>query len=170
MRPLLRLPFRLALELVRGQSSPRQLAVAICFGMLIGLLPKLNLIVVGTTVLAICIPVNLLVVVLSTVVFSFAGVMIGAVGIQLGHWLLGLDSVQHWLRSFYELPLAAWTSLEDPALIGNLAIALALVLPGYFTSRILIAKNTDAIQRYLYDFWLYRAFVRPDTTVSGAIE
>ena len=131
---------------VNGIDSSRQLALGISIGLVIGVLPKDNLLVGGLLVLLIISGANF-------VTGSLMCLAVSLVHSQLEPWMhffgqsiLNLDFFVVPLAKFMQLPLAAWTRLDNTVVVGAFSSGLACFLPVYLTS--------------FYCFDKYRAYAR----------
>ena len=106
--------------------------------MMLGLMPKGNLIALVLAILLLGTQVNLVAGALGTALFSWIGLGTDAWANSIGLWLLQHPAMQnHWAR-FYDLPLAPWTNFNNTLVLGNLLLGLAFALPLYWVGGRLI--------------------------------
>lgn len=112
-----------------GRFGPREIALAVALGILIGLLPKANLLVVLLAILLfishanflVAIPVILLVSVIAPWIHPFCD--------RIGVFVLTSSGGQSWGGALSQIPLARWTMFDNTLVLGSLLLGLALFLP-----------------------------------------
>ena len=117
-----------------AQDSPRRLALGSAFGMVLGLLPKGNLLAVGISTVILATRVNLGTAMMAAAVFSLAGVFLDPFTHQLGWWLLNWETLEPAWTFLYGLPLAPWTSFNNTVVLGSLVAGFVMAYPTYLTS------------------------------------
>jgi len=115
-------------------SSWRCSALAIAVGMLIGLLPKENILVAFFALLLVLIPGRLIYGILSIVGFTLLSITLDPVANTIGTKLLDTSAIQSLGSTLYTFPLGAWTMLNNTVVLGQLIIGTLLFLPVYFLS------------------------------------
>jgi uncharacterized protein (TIGR03546 family) len=118
-----------------SDDSPRQLAAGFALGMIIGLMPKGNLIAVSLCVLVFSLRVNASAAILAAVAFSWVGAILDPLSANLGARVLGIASMQATYASMFNLPLGPWLGFNNTAVMGSLLIGLYLAYPAYWISR-----------------------------------
>jgi len=78
---------------LRGFDSPSQLALGVAFGLVIGLLPKDSLLPYMIGVVALLTNANLATLIVSGLVFSWAGLFLDPITHKTGLWVLTSDSL-----------------------------------------------------------------------------
>lgn len=119
---------------IRGIDSSRQLALGISIGLLIGILPKDNLIFAGLLVFLVVSGANLVTGFVAAVVGSLVSIQIESLLHFAGQQILGTDFVSTLLAQLMGLPLVAWTDINNTVVCGGLFVGLALFVPVYFVS------------------------------------
>lgn len=149
-------PLRLLMKSLVTQTTPHQLATGFAFGVLIGLIPKGNLIAVTLGVILAASRANLAIA---------AGVIIAVSGLSgffdpqfhaIGHFLLSLPALQSLWTWLYNQPLMQWTSFQNTVVLGSLVAGLALVWPAYRGSRPLFEKYSSPVAGWAARFRLVR--------------
>ena len=130
-----------------AQDSPRRLALGTAFGMILGLLPKGNLLAVGISTVILATRVNLGTAMLAAAVFSFAGVFLDPFTHELGWSLLNAEALQPTWTFLYGLPLAPWTSFNNTVVLGSLMAGLAMAYPTYWASYTAFDRWQGALAR-----------------------
>jgi uncharacterized protein (TIGR03546 family) len=122
-------PLRFLAQALVLETTPRQLAWGFALGMLIGLIPKGNLIAVALMTLFCALRINIAAGTAAIFVFSWAGMLLDPVSHRLGHFLLTQDSLQPLWTSLYNMNLVPWTAFNNTVVLGNTLIGLVLLLP-----------------------------------------
>jgi uncharacterized protein (TIGR03546 family) len=117
-----------------ASDSPRQLAAGIALGMVLGLVPKGNLIALSLCVLVFSLRVNTSLALVAAVAFSWAGAILDPFADKLGLQVLSVASVQATYASVFNLPLGPWIGFNNTVVMGSLLIGLYLAYPVYWVS------------------------------------
>ena len=139
-------PVRLLLQAVTMESTPRQMSMGLAFGVLLGLVPKGNLLAVVLGLMLAATRLNLAVAALGAMVAAIVAVACDGWFDQLGWFVLTrpqLAGVWEWL---YEKPFVPWTDFNHSIVMGSFVTGLALILPVHFLSRPLFAKYTGVLR------------------------
>jgi len=124
-------PLRVLVRLFTAAGTPRQLALGLAVGMLIGLVPKGNLTAVVLGVILLGSRVNLGTGLFAAAVFSWVGMLVDPLSHRIGQAFLTHDSLQPAWAYLYDLPLAPWTALNNTVVLGSLLLGLWLFYPVY---------------------------------------
>ena len=119
---------------LRGFDSSRQLALGVCLGVIIGLLPKDSLLCYAMIVVLILSTANLLCGIVSSIGFSVVGLFLDPWSHQVGQYVLNYEplvATWSWLAT---LPIVPWTRFNNTVVMGSLAIGLAAFIPLYIIS------------------------------------
>jgi uncharacterized protein (TIGR03546 family) len=119
---------------VKGFDTPRQLALGVTFGMLIGLVPKDSLFPYALGIIAMLSTGNLLCVAVSAVAFSWLSPMLDPVSHQMGAWVLTFDPFESTWAALYQMPFVPWTRFDNTVVTGSLLLGLMLTVPVYSIS------------------------------------
>lgn len=122
-------PTRMLAKALLADDSPRELALGLAIGMLLGLIPKGNLTAVLLSMLLLSLRANVAIGAMSAFVFSWIGMLLDPIAHRLGLAVLGnawLDPLWSWC---YELPFVAWTHFNNSVVMGNLLLGLVLFYP-----------------------------------------
>ncbi len=133
-------PVRLVAKALVADDSPRQLALGLVIGMLIGLMPKGNLtaFVLASTLFSV--RVNVGVGLASASIFSWVGLGIDPFAHKLGWIVLSYRPLQGLFAWIADLPLVAWSGLNNTVVVGQLLIGAYLAYPAYWFSKRLFTK------------------------------
>jgi len=132
-----------------GASSPRQLALGFSMGMVIGLVPKENLMAVILLFILAGSKVNLCSASLGTIIFSWLALLIDPLSHLIGRAVLLASSLQGFWQSVYELPFAPWTDFNNTIVLGSLILGLLLFYPVFRISKPQFEKYTPLVAHKL---------------------
>ena len=153
---LLRLirPARLLARAISEACTPRQLALGVALGMVIGLVPKGNLTAVGLMVILLGTRVNLGTGVLSAAMFSWVGTFVDPMTHRIGEALLTQPSLQPAWAYLYDLPIMPWTAFNNTVVLGSLLLGLWLFYPVYRVSEWAFERSqpwvVERLQKYRF--------------------
>jgi uncharacterized protein (TIGR03546 family) len=154
-------PVRQLAQILIANESPRQVAAGFTLGMMIGLLPKGNLVVLFLTILLCALRVNRTAGLLAAAVFSLIGLGLDSTAHQLGSLVLVWETARPLHVWLYELPLGPWTGLNNTVVVGQLLIGLYLAYPAYWLTHrltsILQPRLNKWLSRYRIVRWLQGA-------------
>ena len=142
---------------ITAGDSPRLLAASVALGMLLGLLPKGNLLAIGLSLVIGAYRVNIAVVMLSALAFSCVGLLTDPLTDRLGLMLLEWDVLRPTWTALYNLPLAPWTDFNNTVVLGSLLLGLLLWYPTYRVARVFFERLRVRKSRH--------ASASPDTPV-----
>ena len=140
LRPLLSLLTE-ALE----EESPRVLAASLAFGMLLGFVPKDNLIMVVLGILMLALRFNLTLTTTSAALFSGVAAMFDPIADALGRAVLTHPLFAEFWARLYEIPLLPWTRFNNTVVMGSLLLALGLMTPMYLVCVRLVERYRPAV-------------------------
>jgi uncharacterized protein (TIGR03546 family) len=122
-------PIRYVIKIFVRDDSPRQLALGVALGTMIGLIPKGNLIVVGLTVCTLTFRVNLgttlLMIFSMTALSGWLDPLTHAIGLRI----LTNPRLGDVLSKFFDTPLVPWTSLNNTVVMGGFVLGCLLFYP-----------------------------------------
>jgi uncharacterized protein (TIGR03546 family) len=125
---------KLARTLLAG-SAPGQLATGFTLGMIIGVLPKSNLIALTLCVLLFSLRCNKGLGLAAAIAFSFVGPWTDPFAHKLGLAVLGIGSLQATYASVFNLPLGPWLGFHNTIVTGSLLMGLYVAYPVYWMMR-----------------------------------
>jgi len=132
-----------------GADTPRQLAMGLAIGMVIGLVPKGNLTAVALSMILLGTRVNLATGMLGALLFSCIAGWTDPLAHRIGGSLLTHQPLQPLFAWFHNLPLAPWTALDNTVVFGSLTLGVWLFLPVYHFSHLAIEKVQPRLADYL---------------------
>lgn len=124
-------PLRFFARAIIAQDSSRQLALGFALGMVVGMVPKGNLLAVLLMVLVAGSKVNLGTAMLGAFLFSWLGVLTDPVSHQVGLGLLSNESLAGFWTWLYNLPVVPWTRFNNTVVLGSFLLGLSLFYPIY---------------------------------------
>ena len=116
---------------VQAESATWQIALGCTLGMVLGIIPKGNLIAISLTVIVLAIRLNLGAAMLSTLLFSLVGRWLDPITHPIGVYLLSADSLQTTWKRLYDLPMAPWTSFNNSVVLGSVVLGILVSIPFY---------------------------------------
>ncbi len=124
-------PGRALVKVLTNADSPRQIALGFALGMLVGLVPKGNLIAITLATVLLASRANLGAGALSALLFTWVGFLADPISHRIGLGLLQLAMLRPAWTWLYNLPLLPWTAFNNTVVLGSLILGLALLYPVY---------------------------------------
>ncbi len=118
-------------EAVVGRIEPAQLAWGAAFGVLLGVVPHVNLLAIGLIGLVLCLRLNhgmALAVAVGTALFA---AQLDPLTDPLGRWALTQPSLAGPIADLWQLPFVPWTDLNNTVVIGSFLLGVAALLPTF---------------------------------------
>ncbi len=138
------------LDTFTGKWGPREIALAVAFGILIGLIPKENLTVVVMSILFFLSHANILLGLVVILIMSLAAPWIHPLASSLGGEILTSPSGNAVITAMFHAPLLPWTSLNNTVVLGSLMMGLVLFLPVFLVIwmplKMIWPKNAEATE------------------------
>ncbi len=147
-------PIRFLVQGVAAADTPRQLALGLAIGMMIGLVPKGNLTAVALSMILLGTRVNLATGMLGALLFSWLSGWTDPLAHQIGCGLLTHQSLQPLLTWLHALPLVPWTALDNTVVFGSLMLGIWLFLPVYHFGRLGFEKAQPWIAKHLKRYYV----------------
>ena len=158
--------FRGLVHVSTSEDAPRRIALGIALGMMIGLVPKGNLIAAVLGVILLASQANLVAGGFAALVFSWVGMWTDPVTHRIGLAILALPPLQpHWAQ-LYELPLAPWAKFNNTVVLGSLILGLALFSPVYRSCRGLLDRSGERIAETLAKYRADKTLAKAETMVG----
>lgn len=127
-------PLRQVVQALLAHDTPNQLAIGFALGMVLGLMPKGNLIAVSLLVLLFSLRVNKGISLLAAFAFSWIGPALDPVADKIGGYLLSADTLQPTYAAAFQLPLLPWFDFNNTVVVGSLVVGLWAFYPAYWLS------------------------------------
>ncbi|MDR1142010.1 MAG: DUF2062 domain-containing protein [Planctomycetaceae bacterium] len=112
-----------------GRLGPREIALGITFGVLLGFLPKANLLFVVFAILFFLSHANIIIGVLTTLVISFFAPWLYPLAERIGCEILVSAQGQQIIGTLFCIPVVPWTMLDNTVVLGMFLLGLLLFLP-----------------------------------------
>lgn len=142
-------PFRFLAQALLLDATPAQLAWGFSLGMVIGLVPKGNLIAVCLMTMLCALRVNFAAGTMGIFVFTWAGMYLDPFSHRLGHVLLTHPALESLWTSLYDMNVVPWTAFNNTVVLGSTLIGLALLFPVYRLSHPIFAKVAPKWAEYV---------------------
>lgn len=149
MLSLILRPLRNVAAMLVANDSSRQIAGGAALGVVIGFVPKGNLIAAALLVLLFSIRVNRTSGLLAAGLFSWVGLMTDGFTHRLGAYLLSIESLQSHYAWFYDLPLGPWVGFNNTVVLGSLVLGLYLSYPAYLLLKPLLDRFQAPVAAWL---------------------
>ncbi len=145
-------PLRFLAQALLLDATPRQLAAGLALGMLIGLVPKGNLIAISLMALFCALRINLAAGTAAIALFAWVGMSLDPISHRVGHYLLTHQTLLPFWESLYAIKFVPWTDFNNTVVLGSTVIGLALIAPVYALSRPVFARFAprwaDFVRKY----------------------
>jgi len=138
-------PIRFLAKALTAECSSRQLALGFAMGLVIGLVPKGNLIAVLLMTILCASRVNLGAGMLTAFFCSWLGPIVDPVTHRIGLTLLTSRPLEPLWTALSDLPLASWTRFNNTVVLGSLVLGLVLFYPAYRLSKPLFVRYAPQI-------------------------
>jgi uncharacterized protein (TIGR03546 family) len=135
LRDVIRVLRKVVSSLLAG-GSPGQLAAGFTIGMIIGIMPKGNLIALSLCVLMFSLRCNKGLGLVAAVAFSFVAPWTDPIAHRIGLYALTLDSMQSTYATTLNLPFGPWLGFNNTVVTGSLLLGLYVAYPVYWIMRI----------------------------------
>lgn len=128
-------------------AAPGQLAAGFTLGMLIGVMPKTNLIALSLCVALFSLRCDKRLGLAAAMVFSFVGQFTDPFAHKLGATVLNADSLQGVYSAAFSSPLGPWWGFNNTVVTGSLLLGLYIAYPVYFAARVLFTALPSGVAR-----------------------
>jgi len=119
---------------IAGRRYPSQLAWAVAFGLLLGIVPHGNLLAVVLLVVVLSLRLNHAMAGLTAIGTTFAASYIDPYSHQLGSALLASPDIRSAAEAAWTLPLIPWTNLNNTIVLGSLGLGIVALVPVFLVS------------------------------------
>lgn len=117
------------MNVITGRLGPREIALGTAFGVLMGLLPRDNLLFVGVAILFFFSHSNLVIGIVISVLTALAAPWTAPLAHLIGQKILNTSAGQQIVGTLFQIPLLPWTMLDNTIVLGSFVLGLALFLP-----------------------------------------
>ena len=115
-----------------ASNAPEQLAAGFTIGMVIGLVPKGNVIALSLCVLLFSVRCNKGLGLLTAIAFSFLGPLTDHFAHRVGLFVLGIKPLQATYAGVFNLPFGPWLGFNNTVVAGCLLIGVYVAYPVYW--------------------------------------
>ena len=123
---------------LNSNSHPGEIAHAICLGLLLGFLPKGNLLWILAFIFIFFVRINKGAWFLMILVASLLTDVLDPFFDTVGWYVLHLPSLTPVFSTLLEIPFVGFTQFNNTIVMGSLVVGLGVYIPVYILSRILI--------------------------------
>jgi uncharacterized protein (TIGR03546 family) len=149
-------PIRLLLSAMISETTPRQKSLGLAFGILIGLVPKGNLLAISLGLLLAATRLNLGIAALGALLAALAAVGCDGFFDRVGWFVLSQPSLAGVWTRLYDIPWVPWTNFNNSIVMGSFVTGVALILPVHFATRPLFQRYSGALSLYAKRSWMLR--------------
>jgi uncharacterized protein (TIGR03546 family) len=149
-------PLRLILKALITDSKPSQLALGFAFGILIGLVPKGNLLAIAPGVIMAATRANLGVAAATILCVSLASPLVDPVTHAVGHFLLSMPQLAETWTWLYNQPVVPWTGFNNTVVLGSFVCGLILMYPCHRLAKRFFKKYSERFAERAKRYWLTR--------------
>lgn len=163
-------PVRMLAQVLIGNDTPRQTAWGFSLGMMVGLLPKGNLVAILIATILCSFRVNRAAGFLAIALFSYLGAWFDGTAHGLGSMILASPSLQPTFAAIYDKPLGPFSGLNNTVVLGQLLIGLYLFYPVYRIARVTATYLRPRLQHYLMRYRLVRWLMGAEIGAQWGLE
>ncbi len=114
---------------IAGRRYPHQLAAAVAFGALLGVVPHGNLLALAILIVVLSLRVNHAMAGITAIGVSFAATRLDAYSHAVGNHILTSPHLSDYGTRAWQLPVVPWTDLNNTVVMGSFVIGLVALLP-----------------------------------------
>lgn len=119
---------------IAGRKHPYQLAWAVAFGLVLGIVPHGNLVALVWLVLVLSLNLNHSMAVVTAVGASFLGGYVDPYSHQVGNFLMQQPRFYEGMVKAWQWPMVPWTDLNNTVVLGSLVIGLVAMVPTFLVA------------------------------------
>jgi uncharacterized protein (TIGR03546 family) len=134
-----------------ARTTPAQLALGLTLGLIVGAMPKTNLIALGLCVAIFSLRCNKGLAIATAIAFSFLGPSIDPFTHKLGLAVLSVHSLQATYASVLNLPLGPWIGFNNTVVVGTFLLGLYTAYPVFWLSRLVFSTIRSLWFRNIYE-------------------
>ncbi len=114
---------------IAGRKYPNQLAWAVAFGLLLGIIPHGNLLAIVLMIVVLSLKLNHAAAGLTAIGVSFLAASLDPVSHRVGEYVLTDPRCADFAQNAWALPMVPWTDLNNTIVLGSFLIGSAALLP-----------------------------------------
>jgi uncharacterized protein (TIGR03546 family) len=147
---------RAILSIFVEDCSIKQISAAIAIGMMLGLMPKGNLLATAIAIGIFALRVNIGAAFLSAFAFSFAGALTDGIAAGVGGYILEHPSLHSTWQTLYATPFVPWTNFNHVSVMGNLVLGILFCYPIYRISIPIVTYLKPIVTDRLFQYRVFR--------------
>jgi TIGR03546 family protein len=113
------------------ETKPHHIALGVAMGVMIGLMPKANLIALMLIMALFFFRCNLGFGILAAALVSLAMPKLDVATHQLGNWLLANESLVGFIGTLFQYPFFAWSAVNNTVVFGSFVMGVIAFVPVY---------------------------------------
>ncbi len=114
---------------IAGRKYPHQLAWAVAFGLLLGVVPHGNLLAIVLLLVVLSLKINHAMAGLTAIAATFLATRLDPFSHQVGDYVLTHPSLNEAAVTAWQLPLVPWTDLNNTVVMGSFLIGIGALVP-----------------------------------------
>ncbi len=145
---------------LNSNTRPRQIAAAICFALLLALVPKANLLWVILFVITFFLKINQAIELVFLAIFDLLALLADPLLHLIGFAVLTLPALQGLFTTMYNIPILYFFKFNNTVVMGGLLTGLVLFVPVYLLARKGINVYRDNIREKIANSKLVKGFLK----------
>ncbi|MCQ2576145.1 MAG: TIGR03546 family protein [Treponema sp.] len=137
------------LKALNSNTHPGEIAHAVCLGIILGFMPKTNLLWYLLTIGFLFMRINRGTLFISTVLFSLLAPVCDSLFDTIGYWVLNISFMGPVFSKLLDIPLLGFTMFNNSIVAGALIFSLLIYVPVYFISRLFTKCWRSTIAPYV---------------------
>jgi uncharacterized protein (TIGR03546 family) len=146
------------LKVLNSETEPGQISLAFCFAMVIGLTPLLSVHNILVVLLVLLLRVNLSAFILGWGFFSGLAYLLDPLFHRIGLAILTAPTLEGFWTTLYNVTFWRLVKFNNSIVIGSLLFSVALFIPLYLLSNLLIRRYRDNVLAWVQKSRLMQAF------------
>ncbi len=114
---------------IAGRKHPHQLAWALAFGVLLGIVPHGNLLALAILLAVLSLRINHAMAAISAIGATFLATRLDPFSDQVGHYVLSHEKLGPLMADAWQYPLVPWTDLNNTIVMGSFLIGVGALIP-----------------------------------------
>ena len=114
---------------IAGRQYPHQMAWAVAFGLLLGVVPHGNLLAIGLLLVVLSLKINHALAGLTAIGATFVATKLDPYSHEVGNFVLTHPGLNESVTTAWQLPLVPWTDLNNTVVMGSFVIGVAALVP-----------------------------------------
>ena len=152
-------PLRLLFKALVIESTPSHMSYGLALGVMLGIVPKGNLLAIVLGFCVAAVRVNLAIAAFAAVVLTFAASLFDTAFDQVGVFILGQPSLRGFWEAVYDTPLLPWTDFNNSIVMGSFVCGLLLIWPVHRLSRPVFQKYSEKLAKHIRHWWITKVLL-----------